>query len=238
MRNILITGGTGEIGNAVKQKFLEEESFFGIHSFQKKEQKSENTLPLLADFSKKDAAKSLLDQWRPHSNRIDTLIHLAGGVSNPEHWTRLSEEDWDYDLRLNLSSAWSLVKEALPFLEKSNSPRIVLVSTASVKKGGGPTSLAYGTAKAGIECITKQFARDLASKKILVNCVAPGYIDTKFHTEQMKRDKQALEKRKEFVPLKRAGTPKEVAEWIYSLGSEKNTFITGEILRIDGGDFI
>ena len=121
---------------------------------------------------------------------------------------------------------------------KNKGGRIVLMSTASASHGGGMTSLAYGAAKAGIECVVKGLARDCAKYNILVNAIAPGLFITKFHTEKMKRTTEQLEERTKLIPLKRAGTLEEFAGTVLFLLSDSASYITGQIIAVSGGDWL
>jgi 3-oxoacyl-[acyl-carrier protein] reductase len=241
-QRILITGASGDIGKALIDKLSETNCVIGAQYFQTgiegNEGKKGAVQPFKADCTKKEDICNLVDLFYKKFGGIDVLVHLVGGISSPVHWRELSTEDWNYDLNVNLTSGFNLIQAAYQYLCKSPSGKIVLTSTASVKKGGGAMSLAYGVAKAGVESLTKFFARDMAEYGVLVNCIAPGFIDTKFHTMRMKRTSLELDNRATFVPLKRPGTPEEIAKLISFLISEDNTFITGEIIRIDGGDFI
>jgi 3-oxoacyl-[acyl-carrier protein] reductase len=98
--------------------------------------------------------------------------------------------------------------------------------------------MAYGVARAGIECLTKGLAREGAPYNILVNCVAPGFIDTKFQTTDAGKTKEEYERRMKLVPLKRAGRPEEVATVILYLLSDWSSFITGECIAVSGGDWL
>ena len=100
------------------------------------------------------------------------------------------------------------------------------------------TSLAYGAAKAGIECVVKGLARDCAKYNILVNAIAPGFFMTKFHTEKMKRTKEQLEERAKLIPLKRVGTPEEFSGTVLFLLSDSASYITGQIIAVSGGDWL
>lgn len=121
---------------------------------------------------------------------------------------------------------------------KNNGGRILLTSTASASHGGGSVSLAYGVAKAGIECMIKGMARDCAKHNILVNAIAPGFFLTKFHTEKIKRTQEQLQERINLIPLKRAGTTVEFAGTVMYLLSESASYITGQVIAISGGDWL
>ena len=153
----------------------------------------------------------------------------------PANWEDLTEEEWSYDLSVNMIMPFFLAQRAILHMKKSGG-RIVMTSTASAVHGGGPTSLAYGVAKAGVECIVKGLARDCAKYNILVNAIAPGVFLTKFHTEKMKRNQEQLQERVKLVPLKRAGTTEELAGTIMYLLSESASYITGQVIAISGGE--
>ena len=98
--------------------------------------------------------------------------------------------------------------------------------------------MAYGVAKAGVECLVKGLAREGASSEILVNAVAPGFIETKFHTDRMERNEQELKERAKLVPLGRAGKPEDVARMVVYLISQGGNYITGECISVSGGDWL
>ena len=116
--------------------------------------------------------------------------------------------------------------------------RIVFVSTASSAHGGGRNSLGYGMAKSSLECLTKRLAKDLAAREISVNCVAPGYMISDFHRKYKNYSEAQIIERANMVPMKRGGTREEFAELVYYLIKENSGFITGQIITMDGGDFI
>lgn len=179
----------------------------------------------------------LVDDFVNWAGGIDALVQLTGDVANPCPWEELREAAWLADLNLNLSGPFFLAQRAMRHM-KSSGGRVVLTSTASARHGGGATSIAYGVAKAGIECLTKGLARAGAPHNILVNAIAPGLIDTKFHSRSMGRDQAALRKRASLVPLKRAGKPGDVAAMIAYLLSPQAGYITGECIAVSGGDWL
>ena len=171
------------------------------------------------------------------SEGIDFLVQLSGGIDKPQNWEDLTQESWDKDFAVNLLGPFFAAQEAIKHMKQSGG-KIILTSTASASHGGGKTSLAYGVAKSGIECLTKGLAKDCAQYKILVNALAPGFIMSKAHIESFKRTPEDLAKRAQMVPLKRAGTPQDVASMVMYLLSPHGNFVTGQILAISGGDFI
>ena len=145
-------------------------------------------------------------------------------------------ESWDKDLSLNLKIPFFMVQELSQKMQRGG--KILFTSTASAARGGGANTLAYGVAKAGIETITKNLAKSLGPKGIMVNCISPGFIHTRFQENTAKKTPKMIDQRKNLIPLGRAGMPDDVANSILYLISEENRFVTGECLKIDGGDFL
>jgi len=189
-----------------------------------------------ADLSTADAARNLVDAFVSWAGGIDGLVQLTGDIRRPVHWSELSEEDWRSDLWSNMVIPFSLARAAVGWMGAGG--RVVLTSTASAAHGGGATSLAYGVAKAGVECIVKRLARDSAAKNIRVNAVAPGFITTKFHTARMGRTPEQLADRARLVPMQRAGTTGEVAGAFLFLLSDQAAYMTGQVITVSGGDFL
>ena len=179
----------------------------------------------------------LIDDFVDWAGGIDCLIQLSGDIKRPVNWEDLTEEDWSCDLSVNLIMPFFLAQRAALYMKKSGG-RILLTSTASASHGGGSMSLAYGVAKAGVECIVKGLARDCAKYNILVNAIAPGFFLTKFHTEKIKRTQDQLQERVKLIPLKRAGTTDEFAGTVMYLLSESSSYITGQVIAISGGDWL
>lgn len=179
----------------------------------------------------------LVDAFVDFANGIDCLIQLTGDVRRPVAWEELADKDWEHDLAANLVTPFFLAQRAIFHMRRAGG-RIILMSTASASHGGGRTSLAYGAAKAGIECLVKGLARDCAPDNILVNAVAPGFIETTFHTRKMQKTAEELRRRAQLVPMKRAGTTAELAGTLLFLLSDGATYITGQTLTIAGGDWL
>jgi len=241
-KKILISGASSDIAASLVEKLCNSEATIGLHY-------NNNEKPLLKyteddrikKFQKKLVSEKscyeLIDNFVGWAGGIDCLVQLTGDIKRPVHWEALTYDDWIYDLTVNLVTPFFLAQRAAGHM-KGRGGRIILTSTASAAHGGGATSLAYGAAKAGIECITKGLARDCAKYDILVNAIAPGFIPTKFHTEKMNRTAEQLEERIKLIPLKRAGTTQEIADAILFLLSEHSTYITGQVIAVSGGDWL
>ncbi len=190
-----------------------------------------------ADLSTQRACHRLVDSFVQWAGGLDALVQLSGNIHRPCPWEDLAQEDWLADINVNLSGPFFLAQRAMRYL-KAKGGRIILTSTASARHGGGKDSMAYGVAKAGIECLTKGLAREGAAHGVLVNAIAPGFIESQFHTRRMRRGKEELKKRAALVPLKRAGKPEEVAHLVLFLLSSGGGYMTGESLAVSGGDWL
>lgn len=246
---ILITGASGDIGISLLRLLANYGVTIGMHCYSNQERlnnpiksglfKNSKTKVFQADLSNSEECTSLVDSFIAWAGGIDSLVLLSGGIKRPVSWEELTYDDWIYDINVNLTSTFFAARRAMQWMKThENGGRIITVSTASAKHGGGGKSMAYGVARAGIECLTKGLAREGAPYNILVNCVAPGFIDTQFQTAKAGKTREEYEKRIELVPLKRAGRPEEVASIILYLVSEWSSFITGECIAVSGGDWL
>lgn len=246
---ILIAGASGGIGTAVLRLVAQNEIQIGAHYFSNDEPirrvvqeckiSPSSVKTFKANLCDETAARRLVESFIAWADGIDVLIQLSGDLHRPVAWDDMTEADWHADLGVNLIAPFFLAQAAMKHMMKANTPgRIILTGTASASHGGGPTTLAYGVAKAGIECLTKGLAKIGAPDNILVNAVCPGFIDTSFHTHRVRRTESELHRRAEMVPLRRPGTPSEVAALIAFLASPPAGFITGECIAVSGGDFL
>lgn len=161
---------------------------------------------------------------------IDILVNNAG-VTKDGLLMRMSEADWDLVFDLNLRSAFLLTQKVSRVMLKARSGAVVNVVSV-VGQVGNAGQVNYTAAKAGLEAFTKSCARELASREIRVNAVAPGYIDTEMTRVLADEARDALMTR---VPLGRAGTAEEVAAVILFLASDAARYVTGQVWRVDGG---
>jgi len=183
------------------------------------------------DLGNNAEAKTLVDKTVSAFGGIDILVNNAG-VTDPRHFSLLSEEDWDRLEKANMKSAFNCVQHAMPYIEKSAMPRILNLSSICGKSGGLGAGAHYCANKAGIIGFTKALANQYAAKGITANSIAPAMIDTEMITwrtpEQMKA---VIEK----IPLGRVGKKAEVAQAAAFLCSPFASFITGYAMDINGG---
>lgn len=247
-RNVLIAGASSDIGLALLDQLAFKGWNVGAHCFNgcARLETAHNGLfeprgdfrIFRSDLGSQYECHHLVDDFVGWAGRIDALVQLTGNVANPCHWETLAEHDWQADISINLSTPFFLAQRACTHMKNTGGGRIVLMSTASAVHGGGQDTLAYGVAKAGVECLAKGLAKGGAPHNILVNALAPGLIATRFHHDRLGRDSEALQRRAALIPLKRAGKPVDVAGMIEFLLSSGGDFITGEVIAISGGDWL
>ncbi|PKG32891.1 SDR family NAD(P)-dependent oxidoreductase [Methanoregula sp.] len=244
----LVVGASGGIGMALLPGLSVDRAKLGVHcwNYTKKfmdlsESGSiaqENFRIFCGDVRDPKYCDKLVEDYVSWAGGIDNLVVLCGGIANPCHWSELSYNDWNSDLALNLSAPFFISRKAFGYMKQNNHGRIILFSTESSLHGGSPFSLPYATGKLGIECLVKGFAREGAKCNITVNGIRPGFIASGFHERWQFKTEEDLKKRIDLVPMKRAGTPAEVADLVLFLLSRNAGYITGDTISISGGDWL
>jgi 3-oxoacyl-[acyl-carrier protein] reductase len=180
-----------------------------------------------ADF---DAAQQLVKDVIEDFGGLDILINNAG-ITKDNLLMRISEEDFDKVIEVNLKSVFNLTKAVLrPMLKQRSGSIINMSSVVGVKGNAGQTN--YAASKAGILGFTKSVALELGSRNVRCNAIAPGFIETEMTA---KLDPKTVDSWRDSIPLKRGGTPEDVANACVFLGSDMSSYITGQTLNVDGG---
>ncbi len=236
----LVTGGSRGIGRAIAVALAREGAKVAIN-FAGNEKAAEETKALVeqagseaillkADVSDKDADAALIDTVIKTYGKIDILVNNAG-ITRDSLMLRMKEDDFDAVIDTNLRSVFYLTKAAARSMMKKRTGRIINMSSV-VGLTGNAGQVNYAAAKAGVLGITKSAAKELASRGITVNAVAPGFIETDMTDVLSDTVKESLLHE---IPLKRMGEPKDVANAVLFLASDQSAYITGQVIHVDGG---
>lgn len=234
----IITGGAQGIGKATAQRFAQEGARLAIVDVNEQAGKAvadelcEHTeaVFLKVDVSKRNQAQQLAQAVHDHFGRIDVLINNAG-ILRDAQLLKMTEEQFDAVIAVNLKGAFNCTQAVAPFMIEQAAGRIVNASSVVGLYGNFGQSN-YVASKAGLIGMTKVWARELGRKGICVNAVAPGFIGTEMVQAMPEKIIAALVEK---VPLKRMGTPEEVANVYVFLASDEAGYVNGAVISVDGG---
>ena len=186
-----------------------------------------------ADVSRMDEAMKVVDEAVKGSKKIDFLVNNAG-ITRDNLLMRMKEEEWDSVLSVNLKGVFNFSKAVIRNMINNRYGRIVNISSI-VGLIGNVGQCNYSASKAGVIGFTKSLAREVASRGITVNAVAPGYIDTPMTEGLPETVKQQF---RDWIPVKRFGTPEEITHAVKFLLSDEAAYITGQVINVNGGMFM
>jgi 3-oxoacyl-[acyl-carrier protein] reductase len=239
-QSVLVTGGTRGIGRAVVEAAAEAGArvAFTYHSSTEAAEEIEAQLAeegteaqsFQSDAASTDAAAEVVEAVTDAFGSLDVLVNNAG-ITRDGLLLRMSEADWDATMETNLKSVFNFSKAAYKPMMRQRAGRIVNLSSV-VGLAGNPGQTSYAASKAGIVGFSKSLARELASRGVTVNVVAPGYVETDMTDELPDRAREAM---KGQVPLGRPAQPEDVAQAVLFLASGAAGYITGHVLHVDGG---
>ncbi len=242
MSRILVTGGAGGIGSAICRAFAKNGDDVVIHYHNRQEkaillaEELRNKYkvyaqPVYADISDSGSVKAMFDEIELKAGSIDVLVNNAG-IAEQKLFCDISDDDWKNMIGTNLDGVFFCCREALRrFMLPAHNGAILNISSMWGQVGAS-CEVHYSAAKAGVIGLTKALAKEVGLSNVRVNCIAPGVV----MTDMMKSfDSDIIAELKEETPLNRLGTPEDVAEAAVFLCSGKASFITGQVLGVNGG---
>lgn len=237
---VFVTGGSRGIGKAIALKYAQNgynvvinyvSDKTNVEELKKKfEELKVECLIEKADVSKSEEVEQIVKKTIEKFKKIDVLINNAG-ITRDGLLMRMKEEDFDKVIEINLKGTFLVTKSVIPYMLKKRDGKIInLASVVGVTGNAGQCN--YSASKAGIIGFTKSIAKELASRNIRANAIAPGFIDTDMTSILSDEVKDSINVQ---IPMKRMGTTQEIANVAYFLGCEESSYITGQVINIDGG---
>ena len=243
----VVTGGSRGIGAATVKLFAEAGAKVVFNYRQATKAAHEvvcscgrhapNVAALHADVSRMADAKRLIGEAVRRFGRLDVLVANAGiWNSEPTPIERMTERQWDEMMAVNLKGVYAVIHYAVPAMIRRKSGRIIVVSSTAGQRGEA-FHTHYGASKGGVISLVKGLSTELAPRGILVNCVAPGWADTDMCTPVV-RNRREYQQALRTIPLHRFARPEEIAAPILFLASEMASYVTGEIVNVNGGNVL
>ncbi|HEY3112239.1 MAG TPA: 3-oxoacyl-[acyl-carrier-protein] reductase [Gemmatimonadaceae bacterium] len=235
-RNALVTGSTRGIGRAIAEAFVEAGARVAVVGRdQERADKAASAIGrdakgFAADVTDTAAVAKLVDDVEKAFGSIDILVNNAG-ITRDNLVMRLKDEDWDAVLDANLRGAFAAIRAVSRGMMKKRSGRIINIASI-VGIIGNKGQANYAASKAGLIALTKSVAKELGSRNILVNAVAPGFIETEMTASMTQEAREALGKQ---IALERLGSAQDIAAIVAFLASDLASYITGQVFVVDGG---
>ena len=230
--NVFISGASRGIGNSIAKYFAQNDYIVvgtSRNEF-KFDEKNENLIPIKLDVTSRDDVQNCFDFLKSENLLPDILINNAG-ITADQIFLRMKNEDWDNVIDTNLNGVFNLSKIFVKNMIKNKKGRIINISSISGLMGN-PGQVNYSSSKSALNGFTKSLAKELGSRNITVNCVAPGFIETDMTSFLEEDAKQRIE---ETIPLGRLGKAEDIAKLVAFLASDEASYITGQTISIDGG---
>ena len=231
-KNIFISGASRGIGKSMAQHFAK--SNFNVVGTSRNNFKFdndlENLLPIKLDVTSRNDVKDCFDELKSKNLLPDILINNAG-ITADQLFLRMSDDDWDNVITTNLTGTFNLTKIFLKNMIKNKFGRIINISSISGLMGN-PGQVNYSSSKAALNGFTKSLAKEVGSRNITVNCVAPGFIDTDMTSYIGDNERNEILKQ---IPLNKFGLPEDISKLVMFLMSDEASYITGQTISIDGG---
>ena len=235
----LVTGGARGIGKAICRRLASEGAKVAMvdilpdvaeASAQEFRSLGFDALAVAANVAKVEDAENAVKSVMENYGRLDILVNCAG-ITKDNLMLRMSEQDWDAVITVNLKGTYNFIKAAARPMMKARYGKIVNISSV-VGRAGNAGQVNYAASKAGVIGVTKSVAKELGSRNIHVNAVAPGFIQTDMTKNLPEEAKKAFT---DLIALKRAGTPEDVANVVYFLCSPDSDYVSGQVINVCGG---
>ena len=230
--NVFISGASRGIGKSIANHFAENDyKVIGTsrNDFEF-DNKSENLIPIKLDITSRDDVKQCFNDLKSKDLLPDILINNAG-ITSDQIFLKMKDDDWDNVISTNLTGTYNLTKIFIRNMIKNKNGRIINISSVAGLMGN-PGQVNYSSSKSALNGFTKSLAKEIGSRNITVNSIAPGFIDTDMTSFLDDDAKNAIIKD---IPLKRFGEVSDVAELTLFLASNEASYITGQTISIDGG---
>lgn len=230
--NVFISGASRGIGSSIANHFAEN-NYMVIGTSRnnfKFKNKSKNLLPIKLDITSREDIKDCFESLKKDNLLPNILINNAG-ITADQILLKMKDDDWDNVIATNLTGTFNLTKVFLKNMIKNKDGRIINISSISGLMGN-PGQVNYASSKSALSGFTKSLAKEVGSRNITVNCIAPGYINTDMTSYLDVKTKNEIIKN---IPLQRFGDTTDVAKLAMFLASNESSYITGQIITIDGG---
>ena len=239
-KTAIVTGAAKGIGKAIALK-LAEEGFNIVLNYRSREDKAIETeneikeknvevLRIQGDITNTEDVLNLVNKAKEKFGSIDVMVNNAG-ITKDNLLLRMKEEEFDSVINTNLKGVFNCLKAITPIMVKQKHGKIISISSV-VGITGNAGQVNYAASKAGVIGMTKSLAKEIGSRGITVNAVAPGFIETDMTSVLNDKLKETAKKE---LPLRRLGTPEDVANVVSFLASEKADYVTGQVIHVDGG---
>ncbi len=239
----LVTGGGTGIGKAIALEFAKFGAAVAI-GYRSSKAEAESVVQMIENLGSKgiaiqgdvtdeqDVCRIVRQTLEFGGNQIDILVNNAGNIFDSKEVIEMERSLWDKTMTTDMTSTFLMCKHVVPIMKKQGSGRIINMSSVAAHNGGGKGTTPYAAAKAAVQAFSKGLAKEV-SPEILVNCIAPGIITTRIHKAYLNDEgrKNNLSR----IPLGREGTPTEIAGVAVLLASDYGSYMTGEMINVNGG---
>jgi 3-oxoacyl-[acyl-carrier protein] reductase len=235
-RKALVTGATGGIGEAIARALHAQGAIVGIHGTRAEKlaelatELGSNVHVLPADLSDREAVKALAEKAEAEMGGVDILVNNAG-ITRDGLFVRMSDEDWDAVLDINLGATFRLTRALTHAMMRRRFGRIINI-TSVVGTTGNPGQGNYCASKAGLVGMTKSLAQEIASRNVTVNCVSPGFIESAMTDKLNDKQKETIMAN---IPMRKMGQGADIAAAVVFLASDAAGYVTGQTIHVNGG---